>query len=446
MVFPEDFGWGAATASYQIEGGADTRGDSVWDAFCRWPGKTANGHDGSVACDHVHRFREDVALMKEIGLNCYRLSISWPRVMPSGTGQPSEEGLAFYDALFDALLEAGVTPWVTLFHWDLPLALHHQGGWLNPDAPKWFEDYAALLSDRFGDRVHHWMTFNEPQCTLGLGHVDGIHAPGLKLSYEEVLTALKHLLLAHGRAAKVLRSRSGQKVGIAPVSNLAYPATESAADIEACRSVGFDRGNGIWPQCFYLDPIVHGRWPDEQVRKLFPAFEPPTAEEMAIIHGPLDFIGLNYYHSQKMRAGADGKPEVVELPAGHPETAMGWPVVPEGLYWTVRFHHERYGLPSAITENGMANLDWVQSDGRVDDPQRVDYLRLHLRQLGRALNEGLPVWAYFHWSLMDNFEWAEGYHKRFGLVHVDFQTQKRTLKSSARAYQEIIRQGGVEEV
>lgn len=444
--FPTDFAWGAATASYQIEGAADIDGrtPSVWDRFCEWPGKVAHGQTGAVACDHYHRFREDVGLMSEIGLRAYRFSFSWSRLLPEGRGKVNSAGVEFYDKLIDALLEANVTPWATLFHWDYPVALYNEGGWLNPESPKWFADYTSVLADRFSDRINHWMTFNEPQCFIHLGHQAGIHAPGLKLGGRDVLEIQRNFLLAHGEAVQVLRAKSPKPcvIGIAPVSNLSIPLTESPADIEAARQYGFGngyKGRGLWFQPLTMDPIVFGTWPEEAAHEISATFKGLSAADLKTIQQPIDFIGHNYYQSDLIQAGPNGAVQPVSNPAGHPRTGFDWPVAPKGLYWTIRFHHERYGLPCAITENGLSSLDWVAEDGGVHDPQRIDYLTKHVKCMARAMEEGHPVLGYFHWSLLDNFEWAEGYRHRFGLIHVDYETQKRTPKDSARFYRDLIR-------
>ena len=444
--FPNDFAWGAATASYQIEGAVaeDGRGPSVWDRFCEWPGKIANGQTGAVACDHYHRVREDVGLMQEIGLQAYRFSFSWSRILPEGTGAVHPAGVAFYDELIDALLGAGITPWATLFHWDYPTALYNRGGWLNPDSPKWFADYTSVLAEKFGDRVHHWMTFNEPQCFIGLGHMAGIHAPGLKLSPRDIFEIQRNFLLSHGLAVKTLREASKQPavIGIAPVSNLAIPATDSLEDVEAARQYGFGsgyKGRGLWFQPFTLDPIVLGTWPEEAAHAFCPEFKGLSTQDLETIKQPIDFIGHNYYQSDMVQASKDGGFEIAKLSDGYPRSGFDWPILPEGLYWSIRLHHERYGLPCAITENGLSSLDWVSSDGAVHDPQRISFIAEHVKCMGRAMEEGHPVLGYFHWSLMDNFEWAEGYRHRFGLVHVDYQTLKRTVKDSAYWYRDLIR-------
>ena len=449
MTFPHDFIWGAAAASYQIEGstqGVDGCGESVWDLCVKRPGFVKGGDTGFLACDHYHRYREDVALMKEIGLQAYRLSVMWPRILPEGTGAVNEKGLAFYDRLIDTLLDAGITPWVTLFHWDFPAALFHRGGWLNPDSPLWFEEYAAVVVDRLSDRVHHWFTLNEPACFIGLGHQIGVHAPGVQLSPAEVNRAWHHSLLAHGRGVRVIRQASkspGCQVGFAPVFRTCIPATESAADIEAARRMMFDgRDRSMFEPGWNLEPVLNGVYP-EDLLKLWGADAPVIREgDMELIRQPIDFIGFNLYQSGLVRAGAGGLPEDIPYPTHHPRTQLGWPVTPDALYWAARFLHERYGKPLVVTENGLALNDWVSVDGRVHDPLRIDFLTRYLRGLERAVDEAIPVLGYFHWSIMDNFEWAEGFQPRFGLVHVDYTTQQRTIKDSGYWYREVIKNRG----
>ena len=442
--FPDDFVWGSATASYQVEGGAadDGRAPSVWDMFCRWKGKVNPGHTGDVACDHYHRYREDMRLAREIGVKGYRFSFSWSRVLPEGVGPANEAGLNFYDRLIDAMLEEGIEPFPTLFHWDYPYALFLKGGWMNPDSPKWFEEYTKLLVDRYSDRVSKWFTLNEPSCFLGLGHVDGTHAPGLKLDLPEFFIATKHALMAHGLAGRtiVAHSKTPAHISIAPVASVAAPNSESDADIAAAREATFGStvdGRGYWHPRIYLDPIVLGTWPEEIERAISSAPIEVTPEELEIMHGPLDSIGLNYYSCIRVEAGPDGKPKELPHLPGHPRSAFDWPIVPEGLYWTARFHYERYQLPMFVTENGMSSVDWVALDGRVHDPQRIDYTERHLIEVLRAISEGIPVGGYYHWSLLDNFEWAEGYRHRFGLIHVDYQSLERTIKDSGYWYKEV---------
>ncbi len=447
MNFPKDFVWGAATASYQIEGAAyeDGKGLSVWDMMSRHPGKINLGDTGDVACDHYHRYPDDVALMSEIGLQAYRLSISWPRVLPEGVGSVNEKGLDFYSRLVDSLLEKNITPWVTLFHWDFPYSLYCRGGWLNRESADWFADYTAVIVDKLSDRVAHWFTLNEPQCFLGLGHHVGEHAPGMQMGFAEVLLAAHHALLAHGRSVQVIRAHAKKAplIGAAPVGAVSIPNTNSPQDIEAARQWTYSvKAKNCFSNTWFSDPIILGQYPDDGMQ-LFEAEMPKIKEgDLATMCQPLDFYGINIYWGQFIQALEEGGSEVVfhkELPT----TAMGWQVTPEALYWGPRFLYERYKLPIVITENGMANLDYVEADGQVHDPQRIDFLRRYLNEFGRAIADGVDGMGYFQWSLMDNFEWAEGYAKRFGLVHVDYTTQKRTLKDSAHWYKNVIANNAV---
>jgi beta-glucosidase len=449
MSFSKNFTWGAAAASYQIEGAwnEDGKGRSVWDMVCRQKGRIWEGHTGNVACDHYHRYKEDVGLMSDIGLQAYRLSVSWPRVLPAGNGKVNDAGLAFYDRLIDELLAKKIEPWVTLFHWDFPYDLFLRGGWLNPDSPTWFADYTAVVVDKLSDRVKHWITLNEPQCFIGLGHLGGVHhhAPSLKLGMEEVLIAAHHCLLAHGRSAQTIRARARTTplIGWAPVGCISHPATDSAADIEAARISTFDvNGESFWSNSWFADPVVLGHYPEAGLQAYGDAVPKFPASDMDIICQPLDFYGANIYTSAQIKAGPDGKPVYVHFPVGHPHTHYTWKISPEALYWGPRFFAERYKLPVVITENGLSNVDFVSLDGKVHDPQRIDFLNRYLLALQRAVRDGVDVRGYFHWSIMDNFEWADGYKHRFGLVHVDYETQKRTLKDSALWYREVIRTNG----
>jgi len=444
MAYPEGFVWGAATSSYQIEGAhdADGRGESIWDTFCRREGAVHGGHTGETATDHYNRFREDVALMSALGLKAYRLSISWPRIFPGGVGKVNTRGLAFYSRLVDALLDAGITPWVTLFHWDLPQALFLRGGWLSPRIPEWFEGYTQAVVGALSDRVSNWMTLNEPQRFIGLGHEQGTHAPGLKLSRAENLQAVHNALLAHGRAAQIIRSRARvtPNIGWAPVGVVSVPHTNKPEDVVAARKHTFGV-RGTWNSSWYMDPVFLGHYPEAGLRFFGEDAPKFTASEMELIRQPMDFAGVNLYRADRVRAGADG-PEVVPRPVGHPRTAMDWPVEPDCLYWGPRFLYERYKLPIYITENGMASNDWMDKDSRVQDPQRIDFIRRHLLALEKAVGHGVDVQGYFYRSILDNFEWAEGYRRRFGLIHVDYETQKRTPKASARWYGRVIASNG----
>ena len=450
MPFPKDFTWGVAAAAYQIEGAAtaDGRLPSVWDTFSHDPGKIFENHNGDVACDHYHRWREDIAIMRELGVRAYRLSLAWPRIIPDGTGAVNEKGLAFYDQLIDGLLEAGITPWVTLYHWDLPQAIQQRGGWLNREIVEWFGRYAEVVAARLGDRVKHWMTINEPPCVIGLGYHEGVFAPGLKLTFAECLLGAHHVLLAHGRAVQALRAGCKHKVQIslAHTSRERIPETETPANIEAARRGYFaSTDRAMWNLSWWADPMFLGHYP-EQGLKAFAADLPTiTDADLKLIAQPLDFIGYNCYSGFKVRADAAGNPELTPggWGIGNPRGTLSWlSVAPEAPYWAARMLHERYKLPVVFTENGFCNTDFVQLDGKVHDPQRVDFLARYLASVQRATNEGIPVAGYFYWSILDNFEWKEGYKDRFGLVHVDYQTQQRTPKDSYFWYRDTIRANG----
>lgn len=444
--FPRTFTWGAAAASYQIEGAWDAQGKglSIWDMLTRQPGRIWEGHNGNTACDHYHRYRQDIGLMQEIGLEAYRLSVSWPRVMPAGIGLVNEQGLGFYDALVDRLLEHNIEPWVTLFHWDYPYELYLRGGWLNPDSPKWFADYTAVIVERLSDRVSHWMTFNEPQCFLGLGHMLGEHAPGLKLGLHEVLRATHNVLLAHGMSVQAIRANSRRQsvVGWAPVGAISYPVSDSEADIQAARETTFTVfKDSVWNNAWYADPVVLGHYPESGLQAYGSAVPKFPSSDFDIICQPIDFYGTNTYAGMPTQATPAG-PIYTQHPPGFPHTLFLWRQTPEALYWGPKFLAERYKLPIVITENGMSGCDWVDLSGRVRDTARIDFLHRHLLALHQAIREGVDVRGYFQWSVMDNFEWAEGYKHRFGLIHVDFETQKRTLKDSAYWYRDVIRSNG----
>lgn len=448
MGFKKDFIWGAATASYQIEGAwdADGKGRSVWDDFVRRPGIIEQGHTGDVACDHYHRYREDAALMAELGIRNYRLSLSWPRLLPEGDGKVNQAGLDFYDRLFDALLENGVRPFVTLFHWDYPSALLQRGAWLNPDSVKWFADYTELVARHYGDRVKDFFTLNEPQCFVGLGYGSGGHAPGARMPHECTIPMAHRVLLAHGAAVDVLRSEiPGVKIGYAPCGSVAVPVTDDPADIEAARQSYMSMGSAdswYWSTTWWSDPVMLGRYPGDGLALVGQYLPKGWEKDLSAICRPLDYYGQNLYYGHRVRAGADGKPETLPPPVGEARTAIGWGVLPEVLYWGPRFSYERYHTPVVITENGMSAHDAVSPDGGVHDPNRIDYLRGYLTQYRRAAEDGVDCAGYFTWSLMDNFEWAHGYTQRFGLIHVDYATQKRTPKDSARWYSGIMASNG----
>lgn len=448
MSFPKDFVFGAATAAYQIEGAAaeDGRGPCVWDMFSHIPGKTWCGHTGDIACDHYQRYKEDISLMKQIGLQAYRFSIAWPRVLPEGRGTPNEKGLDFYDRLIDGLLEAGIEPYLTLFHWDFPYALYLRGGWLNPDVSDWFADYTRLLVDRYSDRVKWWMTLNEPQSFLGFGHYTGIHAPGLKYGFSELLRIIHNGLLAHGKATATIRNHASlsPKIGPVPVCAIFYPETERPNDIAAARKRTFMiKKKDFWNTTWWLDPILKKQYPEDGLRlfgKDMPKFD---SKDLDIIGEPVDFIGHNHYCG--VLACADSETGEIDDSVDMSymqHTAIRWPVTPSSLYWSTKWLYEEYKLPIMISENGLSNQDWVSLDNKVHDPQRIDFLTRHLGNLKRAIEDGVPVLGYLQWSLMDNYEWAEGYKERFGLIYVDFETGTRILKDSAHWYADVIRNRG----
>lgn len=462
--FPKGFVWGAASSAYQIEGAAseDGRGPSVWDDWSRTPGNVWLNQTGDIACDHYHRYREDVGLMSKIGLQAYRFSISWSRVLPDGTptsssgGGINQRGLDFYDRLVDSLLAANIRPYVTLFHWDYPTALYHRGGWLNRDSASWLADYSAIVAKRLGDRVRDWMTINEPQCFLKFGHGDGANAPGLKLPLREQLLACHHTLLGHGLSVRAIRdsaptnSKHGPtRIGWAPVCVTYSPESDSPADIEAARAMT----NGVptrdlWNNAWYNDPVFFGQYPEEGLKQY--GADVPTIRDgdMETIAQPMDFLGINIYFGQLVRAGkpdGNGKPappQIADRPVGHGLTALRWPLDPPSLRWGPRFMAERYKVPVYITENGLSSMDWPDLEGRIRDTHRVDYTRRYLMALRQAIEGGADIRGYFHWSVMDNFEWPQGYKERFGLIYVDYPTQQRTLKDSAAWYRRVIQTNG----
>jgi beta-glucosidase len=451
VKFATDFVWGAATAAYQIEGAAsaDGRGLSVWDMLCRKPGAIWNGQDGAVACDHYNRMREDVALMKQLGLRGYRFSVSWSRVLPEGVGRVNEKGMDFYDRLVDELLAAGIQPWLTLFHWDYPHELFCRGGWLNRDSIDWFAEYTQVVARHLSDRVTNWMTFNEPQMFLALGHVAGSHAPGVKYADAEMLRVCHHAFCAHGKAVQALRAETRQpaQIGYAPAAFVKMPPQHNPEGIELARKAMFAVTNrGHFNNAFYMDPMLLGRYPEDHLKLFHDVLPPVQPGDMELMHQPLDFLGANIYGGVTVepRTNDTGDyPERQEV-QGHPITMMGWHTVPESLYWGPRFLAERYKLPIVITENGMSGHDWVTEDGAVHDPYRIHFTRQYLKALSQAVSDGVDVRGYFYWSLMDNFEWAEGYKQRFGLIHVDYATQKRTPKDSFDWYCKLIATNGEE--
>ncbi|MCC9306514.1 family 1 glycosylhydrolase [Kitasatospora sp. RB6PN24] len=466
-AFPAGFLWGAATAAYQVEGAVDVDGrtPSIWDTFSRIPGRTAGGDTGDRATDHYRRYREDVRLMAELGLGAYRFSVSWSRVQPTGRGPAVERGLDFYRRLVDELLEYGIAPAVTLYHWDLPQELEQLGGWPARDTAERFADYTALVADALGDRVGLWTTLNEPWCSAFLGYGSGVHAPG-RADWAAALRAAHHLNLGHGRAVEVLRAALPRDARIAVSLNLheVRPLTESAADREAARRIDAV-GNRI-----FTGPMLHGSYPEDLLADTAQLVDWPALVhdgDLCRIARPIDLLGVNYYTPAVVSAPADDQPRRAGAArdAGHGDgaqspfagcadvlfhraagerTAMDWSIDPTGLSdLLLRLHREHPGLPLMVTENGAAFDDRPAPEGAVHDPRRIDYLRGHLAAVRRAITAGADVRGYFVWSLMDNFEWSYGYGKRFGLYYVDYPTQTRIAKDSARWYAEVIRRGAL---
>jgi beta-glucosidase len=438
--FPQGFLWGAATAAHQIEGSplADGAGASIWTRFAHTPGMVHNGDTGDIACDHYHRWKSDVALMKELGLTAYRFSVAWPRILPAGTGRVNQPGLDFYSRLVDELLANDIEPLLTLFHWDLPAALDDRGGWLNPEIADWFADYARVLFRALDGRVKKWVTLNEPWVVSDGGYLHGALAPGHRSRYEAPI-ASHNLLRAHGAAVNAYREIGRHEIGLVVNIEPKYPHSESTADADAVR-----RAHAYMNEQ-YLDPALLGTYPHALKEIFGDAWPDWPAGDMALIKQPLDFIGINYYTRSVNRA-SDSYPvgaSAVKQPLGT-YTETGWEVFPQGMVDLLAWARERYGnLPTYITENGAAFFDPpVAQDGRIRDPLRVDYLQKHLSAIREAIAQGCDIRGYMVWSLLDNLEWSHGYSKRFGIVHVNYDTQERTPKDSARWYSNVIASNG----
>jgi beta-glucosidase len=478
MTFQSDFLWGAGSAAYQIEGAwnKDKKGPSIWDEFCHTPGHIHGDETGDIAADAYHRFETDLSIMKELGLKSYRFSVSWPRVFPEGVGRINKKGLSYYDRVVDSLLDAGITPFLTLYHWDLPLALERCGGWRSRDTAEGFIRYAEQIARHFDGRVNHYITLNEPQCFIGLGYVSALHAPGRRLSQQAAVQCAHHALVAHGGAISAMRSASASPlhVGLASTGKLCFPnaqqsfnkpaqqgfvppeqrenaamildrsakkesvkAIENAA-VKAAYDATF-RLDEDWTfsHTWLLDAAVTGRYPEETA-----AFrilnETISESDQRMIREPMDFIGLNIYNGIPV----DKKGNRVKKVPGFPRTALKWPVTPECLYYGPKFLNKRYNLPIIITENGQSCNDRIFLDGAVHDADRIDFLTRYLLQLKQAAAEGIPLQGYFHWSLTDNFEWHSGYDERFGLVYIDYETQCRIIKDSGYWYRDLIRRNG----
>lgn len=443
MPFPKDFVWGAASAAYQIEGApdADGRGPSVWDTFSHTPGKTYGGQTGDVACDAFHRYAEDVDLLAGLGIRHYRFSIGWPRIFPDGKTQ-NPRGFDYYDRLVDLLLEKGVEPWITLFHWDTPQSLEDAGGWQNRETAERAGEYAGVVAAHFQNRVKRYFTLNEPQCFIGLGYGNGLHAPGKTLDDASLFICWHNALRAHGAMTRAVRAADPSAlVGMASCGLICIPETDSATDVEAAREATFSIGRfadfPVFSHNAFLDPALNGQYPDHP----FFTTGDILPDDLSAVRQPLDFLGLNFYNARIVRAGEVG-PELVPYYPGFPRTAFRWPVTPTMMYYGTRFLFERYGLPVYITENGLSCNDKVYLDGCVHDLDRVDFLRRYLDELRRACEDGADVRGYFHWSLTDNFEWNSGCEERFGLVYMDYPSLTRIPKDSASWYADVIRTNG----
>ncbi len=443
MSFPKNFVWGAASAAYQIEGAVaeDGRGPTVWDTFSHTPGKTFEGQTGDIACDSYHRFADDLAALVALGVRHYRFGIGWTRIFPDGRTR-NEQGFAYYDRVVDLLLQNGITPWITLFHWDTPQALEDAGGWQNRETGELLAQFAGVVATHFRGRVRHYFTLNEPQCFIGLGYEAGWQAPGRMLTGEPLLSCWHNAMRAHGMMVQAVRAADPDaQIGLASCGLVCIPERACEADIEAARAAMFSFGQRpdltLFSHNAFLDPVLTGRYPEH------PFFSSPmiTAEDLALIHQPPDFIGLNFYNAYVVRAGAKG-PEPVPFPRGYPRTAIRWPITPNMMYFGTKFLYERYGLPIYITENGLSCNDKPYLDGIVHDADRIDFLQRYLREYRRAGEEGVDIRGYFHWSLTDNFEWSNGYEDRFGLFYIDYETLARLPKDSARWYRTVVEQNG----
>ena len=445
-IFPDGFIWGAATASYQIEGSpnADGKGESIWDHFAHTPGRVWNNDTGDLACDHYLRYKEDVRMMADLGLNSYRFSISWPRIFPTGGGMPYSRGLDFYRRLVDELHRNSIQPAVTLYHWDLPQALQDKGGWENRDTAHYFAEYASYLFENLDLPVSMWITLNEPWVVAVLGNAFGVHAPG-QTDFNLALKVSHNLLIAHGLAVNAFRlaKRTDEKIGITLNLVPVQPLTDSEEDLAAAR-----RSDGFMNRWF-LDPIFKGSYPEDMVKIFSKSFKVPVLDEedSAIVSSPLDFLGINNYTRVLVESTGD-QDAFMGSPVNPPDadyTEMGWEVYPMGLYELLTRVHRDYGpLPLYITENGAAFEDRLVENGSVDDDRRVAYLSDYIEQCWKAIQEGVPLKGYYVWTLMDNFEWAFGYSKRFGIVYIDFETQKRYPKKSAYWYRQVIGRNGLE--
>lgn len=458
-MFDKNFLWGTASSSYQIEGAftEDGKGLSIWDTFSNKPGNIAHDENGNKACDHYHRYREDIALMKNLGIQAYRFSISWTRIFPDGIVKDSDgnirynkAGLDFYDKIVNFCLENNIKPFITIYHWDLPQALEDKGGWLNRETAFIFADYAEFICEHFSDRVTNIATINEPQIISGLGYMLGLHAPGKKLDAVSVLSVIHHLALAHGLAVTKMRAVAKQpiKTGFSSTGDLCFPASECDEDIDAARAECFNivKGNMTFNHTIFCDMTCLGRYPDiagtelhlePDLEKIGHYEELPFVKkgDIELIHQPIDYLGINVYNGHEINAAG-----YINKKPGSPRTALGWPVTPGVMNYGIRYLYERYNLPIYIFEDGLACNDIISLDGKVHDSNRIDFLTRYLTDLEKAYKAGVPILGYFHWSFTDNFEWHSGYDPRFGLIYVDYETQQRIPKDSAYWYSDLIRQ------
>ena len=455
-AFPSDFLWGAATAAMQIEGTPMSKGggESVWEPFLRQPHATLDGSTNTIADDSYNRWQEDIDIIRRIGLNAYRFSISWPRVLPDGAGRVNQQALDHYDKFIDALLKINVTPVVTVYHFDYPEELQKKGGWLSPDSPKWLADYAGLLTKRYSDRVKYWLTINEPNIFWSLSAEADLFPPAKKLPPDQLVQGSINVLQGHGLSVQAIRAAAKQpvKVALSIAGMINMPATESAADIAAARDSSFtlspiqiipgSPGQYLLNNAWWLDPIFFGKYQESGLAHYGKNAAAATADALRIIHQPVDYCAVNLYFASRFKAGADGKPEKLPDPPDITRTPYGWPITPDILYWGPKFLYERYRHPILITENGMSWNDTVSADGHVHDPVRIQFIHDYLRAYRRAIHDGVQAHGYFYWSLLDNFEFTQGFKQRFGITYVDFQTLKRTLKDSASTYRKIIQSNG----
>ncbi|ACR73677.1 GH1 family beta-glucosidase [Lachnospira eligens] len=457
-MFDKNFLWGTASSSYQIEGAftEDGKGLSIWDTFSNKPGNIAHDENGNKACDHYHRYREDISLMKNLGIQAYRFSISWSRIFPDGIVKDSDgnirynkAGLDFYDNIVNFCLENNIKPFITIYHWDLPQALEDKGGWLNRETAFVFADYAEFICKHFSDRVTNIATINEPQIISGLGYMLGLHAPGKKLDTVSVLSVIHHLALAHGLAVTKMRAVAKQpvKIGFSSTGGLCYPSKECDEDIDAARAECFNivKGNMTFNHTIFCDMTCLGRYPDiagtelhlePGLEKIGHYEELPFVKkgDIELIHQPIDYLGINVYNGHEINAAG-----YINKKPGSPRTALGWPVTPGVMNYGIRYLYERYNLPIYIFEDGLACNDIISLDGKVHDSNRIDFLTRYLTDLEKAYKAGVPILGYFHWSFTDNFEWHSGYDPRFGLVFVDYETQQRIPKDSAYWYSDLIK-------